>query len=132
MYTFADWYKTPWDRINVDMLVEETKKLAKEVKTLNKAVRSAALRCVAAWRTTSAHHACAPHLLRVCVCVCHRAHTISWCLTQHCCVYMFARLPAGLRPHTGAQLRGVPPAGRGAQGHAYQPATGAGEEQPRR
>lgn len=38
MYTFSDWYKTAWDKINVDTLVEETKKLAKEVKTLNKAV----------------------------------------------------------------------------------------------
>jgi dynein heavy chain len=38
MYTFADWYKTPWDKINVDVLIEETKKLAKDVKTLNKAV----------------------------------------------------------------------------------------------
>jgi hypothetical protein len=38
MYIFADWYKTAWDKINVDTLVEETKKLAKEVKTLNKAV----------------------------------------------------------------------------------------------
>lgn len=38
MYTFADWYKTAWDKINVDTLVEETKKLAKEVKTINKAV----------------------------------------------------------------------------------------------
>jgi hypothetical protein len=28
-YTFADWYKTPWDKIDVDFLVEETKKLAK-------------------------------------------------------------------------------------------------------
>jgi hypothetical protein len=40
MYTFSDWYKTPWDKINVDVLVEETKKLAKDVKTLNKAVRN--------------------------------------------------------------------------------------------
>lgn len=31
-------YKTPWDKIDVDFLVEETKKLAKEVKGLNKAV----------------------------------------------------------------------------------------------
>lgn len=38
VYTFADWYKTPWDKINVDVLVEETKKMAKDVKTLNKAV----------------------------------------------------------------------------------------------
>ena len=38
MYTFEDWYKTAWDKINVDTLIEETKKLAKEVKTLNKAV----------------------------------------------------------------------------------------------
>lgn len=42
MYTFADWYKTAWDKINVDTLVEETKKLAKEVKTLNKAVSTIA------------------------------------------------------------------------------------------
>jgi hypothetical protein len=41
MYTFSDWYKTAWDKINVDTLVEETKKLAKEVKTLNKAVSHA-------------------------------------------------------------------------------------------
>jgi hypothetical protein len=40
MYTFSDWYKTPWDKINVDVLIEETKKLAKDVKTLNKAVRN--------------------------------------------------------------------------------------------
>lgn len=39
MHTFGEWHATPWDKINVDMLVEETKKLAKEVKTLNKAVR---------------------------------------------------------------------------------------------
>lgn len=32
--------RTPWDKINVEFLVEETKKLAKEVKTLNKAVRN--------------------------------------------------------------------------------------------
>lgn len=31
-------YKTPWDKIDVDFLVEETKKLGKEVKGLNKAV----------------------------------------------------------------------------------------------
>ncbi len=29
MFTFRDWYKTPWDRIDVDFLVEETKKLSK-------------------------------------------------------------------------------------------------------
>jgi dynein heavy chain len=40
MFTFNDWYKTPWDKINVDILIEETKKLAKDVKTLNKAVRN--------------------------------------------------------------------------------------------
>lgn len=43
LYTFADWHKTRWDVINVDSLVEETKKMAKEVKTLNKAVSCAAL-----------------------------------------------------------------------------------------
>lgn len=40
MYTFNDWYKTPWDKIDVDFLVEETKKLSKDIKTLNKAVRN--------------------------------------------------------------------------------------------
>lgn len=40
MYTFTDWYRTPWSRINVEFLVEETKKLQKEVKQLNKAVRN--------------------------------------------------------------------------------------------
>lgn len=33
-------YKTPWDKINVDVLIEETKKLTKDIKTLNKAVRN--------------------------------------------------------------------------------------------
>lgn len=46
MYTFFDWYKTAWDKINVDTLVEETKKLAKEVKTLNKAVSHVCTTCV--------------------------------------------------------------------------------------
>ena len=40
MFTFSDWYKTPWDKIDVEFLVEETKKLSKDVKTLNKAVRN--------------------------------------------------------------------------------------------
>eukprot|EP00882_Tetradesmus_deserticola_P009731 GHRQ01010278.1.p1 GENE.GHRQ01010278.1~~GHRQ01010278.1.p1 ORF type:complete len:796 (+),score=404.80 GHRQ01010278.1:482-2869(+) len=40
MYTFADWNKTPWAKIDVEMLVEEAKKLTKDVKTLNKAVRN--------------------------------------------------------------------------------------------
>eukprot|EP00879_Flechtneria_rotunda_P005416 GHRR01005708.1.p1 GENE.GHRR01005708.1~~GHRR01005708.1.p1 ORF type:complete len:1495 (+),score=578.36 GHRR01005708.1:300-4784(+) len=40
MYTFADWCKTPWDKIDVDVLIEESKKLSKDVKTLNKAVRN--------------------------------------------------------------------------------------------
>lgn len=40
MFTFNDWHKTPWDKIDVDFLVEETKKLSKDIKTLNKAVRN--------------------------------------------------------------------------------------------
>ena len=40
MFTFSDWYATLWDKIDVDFLVEETKKLSKEVKTLNKATRT--------------------------------------------------------------------------------------------
>lgn len=39
MFTFSDWKKTPWDKIDVEFLVEETKKLSKDIKTLNKAVR---------------------------------------------------------------------------------------------
>lgn len=39
-YTFAAWYKTPWDKIDVDFLVEETKKLAKDAKTLPKGSRN--------------------------------------------------------------------------------------------
>jgi dynein heavy chain len=40
MYTFNDWSKTSWDKIDVDFLVEESKKLAKDIKSLNKAVRN--------------------------------------------------------------------------------------------
>jgi Dynein heavy chain, N-terminal region 2 len=36
----SDWYKTLWDKIDVDFLSEETKKLQKDVKQLNKAVRN--------------------------------------------------------------------------------------------
>lgn len=32
--------KTPWDKINVELLGEECKKMAKDVKGLNKAVRN--------------------------------------------------------------------------------------------
>lgn len=55
MYTFAAWYKTPWDKINVDVLIEETKKMAKDVKTLNKAV-SKASSAVASGRNHSLRH----------------------------------------------------------------------------
>jgi dynein heavy chain, axonemal len=37
---FAEWYKTLWARIDVDFLSEETKKLQKDIKSLNKAVRN--------------------------------------------------------------------------------------------
>ena len=40
MYTFTDWYGTPWVNIDVEFLTGEAKKLAKEVKTLNKNVRN--------------------------------------------------------------------------------------------
>eukprot|EP00951_Prasinocladus_malaysianus_P003015 scaffold21499_cov40-Prasinocladus_malaysianus.AAC.1 len=40
MYTFNAWYATPWDKIDTDFLMEESKKLSKEIKTLNKAVRN--------------------------------------------------------------------------------------------
>lgn len=52
MYTCADWYKTAWDKINVETLVEETKKLAKEVKTLNKAVSN----CCCCWFCGGSRH----------------------------------------------------------------------------
>lgn len=59
MYTFADWYKTAWDKINVDTLVEETKKLAKEVKTLNKAVSALQpARCICCSFTACGHADC--------------------------------------------------------------------------
>lgn len=38
LYVFADWHSTLWDRINVDSLVEECKKIGKGIRTLNKAV----------------------------------------------------------------------------------------------
>ncbi len=37
--TFCKWYVTLWDNIDVDQLLERCKALAKDVKTLNKAVR---------------------------------------------------------------------------------------------
>eukprot|EP00899_Mesostigma_viride_P009330 jgi/Mesvir1/18399/Mv14277-RA.1 len=40
MDTFQSWRKTLWDKIDVDFLIEETKKLSKEIKQLNKAVRN--------------------------------------------------------------------------------------------
>ena len=47
MFTFTDWYATLWDKIDVDFLVEETKKLTKDIKQLNKAVRNYEVyRCV--------------------------------------------------------------------------------------
>lgn len=38
--TFADWHATLWGKISVDSLVEECKRMTKEARTLNKAVRS--------------------------------------------------------------------------------------------
>lgn len=38
--TFADWNATLWGKISVEGLVEECKRLTKESRTLNKAVRS--------------------------------------------------------------------------------------------
>ena len=40
MDQFNNWKQTPWDAIDVDLLIEETKKLLKDIKTLNKAIRS--------------------------------------------------------------------------------------------
>jgi dynein heavy chain len=40
MFTFNDWSKTSWDRIDVEFLVEESKKLTRDIKTINKAVRN--------------------------------------------------------------------------------------------
>ena len=39
-YTFNDWSKTSWDKIDVEFLMEESKKLTKDIKTINKAVRN--------------------------------------------------------------------------------------------
>ena len=40
MGQFKDWKATLWDEIDIDFLVEETKTLSREVKTLQKAVRA--------------------------------------------------------------------------------------------
>ena len=40
MGQFDEWKQTLWDAIDVDLLVEETKKLHKEVKLLHKAIRN--------------------------------------------------------------------------------------------
>lgn len=40
MYQFMEWNQTPWDKIDVDYLVEESKKLQKDIKGLNKSVRN--------------------------------------------------------------------------------------------
>ena len=39
-YTFNDWSKTSWDKIDVEFLMDESKKLTKDIKTINKAVRN--------------------------------------------------------------------------------------------
>lgn len=39
LHIFNNWYQTPWDKIDVEVLTEATKQLIKETKTLNKAVR---------------------------------------------------------------------------------------------
>lgn len=54
MFTFTDWYATLWDKIDVDFLVEETKKLTKDIKQLNKAVRNYEVyRCAASKQPSS-------------------------------------------------------------------------------
>lgn len=40
MSQFKDWKQMLWDAIDVDFLVEETKKLLKEIKTLHKQIRN--------------------------------------------------------------------------------------------
>lgn len=40
LFTVKDWTRTLWDKIDVDVLMEEAKKLTKEVKTVPKAARS--------------------------------------------------------------------------------------------
>ena len=40
MGAFSSWCATLWDKIDVDFLVEEAKRLGKEIRTLNKVVRA--------------------------------------------------------------------------------------------
>ena len=40
MGKFDEWQSTLWNDIDVDSLIEATKQLAKDVRTLNKAVRA--------------------------------------------------------------------------------------------
>lgn len=37
---FQEWKQTPWGAIDVDFLVEETRKLLRDIKTLHKAIRA--------------------------------------------------------------------------------------------
>ena len=39
MATFSAWHAMLWDKIQVDELVEDTRKMLRDLKTLNKAVR---------------------------------------------------------------------------------------------
>ena len=40
MGQFKEWRAMKWDSIDVDFLVEETKKLLKDIKTLHKSIRN--------------------------------------------------------------------------------------------
>jgi hypothetical protein len=57
MYTFTDWHKTAWDKINVDTLGEEAKRLKNEIKTLNKAVSFCCQTAMHAAQSENALHA---------------------------------------------------------------------------
>ena len=49
IYTFDSWNITLWDKIDVEFLVDECKKLAKEIKMLHKG--AARTTCTKSWRT---------------------------------------------------------------------------------
>lgn len=62
MAIFGAWHAMLWDKIQVDELVEETRKLIREVKTLNKAVhgyevyRCCPLAPLSCWRSIFKGH----------------------------------------------------------------------------
>ena len=85
MFTFTDWYATLWDKIDVDFLVEETKKLTKDIKQLNKAVRNYEVYRCASSKAPLSCLVFAPLTALLCLAVCCSKTYCNLCMA--CCVY---------------------------------------------